>query len=181
MLKSVAVIVTLTSLIFLTACGGGTASREESKPGLNTTNNASSSMENSNKPETNETKAVNFKSEILLDFNAYQDQLTESDLPALQVLEKNLTALVEHDHVLYQSGFVNEKLAEAMDNYYSEDFQYRFTDIESIESNLPNENQVNITVIGQRLDEKAGTVEDVKMLYAIRPNDQGDWVIYTID
>ncbi|MNC64773.1 hypothetical protein D3C75_1150060 [compost metagenome] len=118
---------------------------------------------------------------MLINLKSYADQLTENDLPALEVLEKNLTALVEHDHTLYQSGFVNKKLAEAMEPYYNEQYQYKFTDIESIDSMLPNEHQVNITVIGQRLDMAAKTVENVKMLYAIRPNDQGEWVIYIID
>lgn len=68
-----------------------------------------------------------------------------------------------------------------MEPYYDEHYQYKFTDIESIDFMLPNEHQVNITVIGQRLDMAAKTVENVKMLYAIRPNDQGEWVIYIID
>lgn len=68
-----------------------------------------------------------------------------------------------------------------MEPYYDEQYQYKFTDIESIDSMLPNEHQVNITVTGQRLDMAAKTVENVKMLYAIRPNDQGEWVIYIID
>jgi len=83
--------------------------------------------------------------------------------------------------MLFQAGFVNKKLADAMDPYYSTQFKYKFTGIESIDQHLSNEHQVNITVSGQRLDTVAGTIEDVKMLYAIRPNDQGEWVIYTID
>ncbi len=89
--------------------------------------------------------------------------------------------MVEHDHSLFESGFVNEKLVEAMEPYYGEQYHYKFTGIESIDDNLPNEQQVNVTVIGQRLDTTSDTIEDVKMLYAIRKNDIGEWVIYTID
>lgn len=164
MLKFMSQIVMLTSLIFLTACGEVTEQVKE--------------------PQSSATKqpyTASFKAELSLNLQSYHDQLSEEELPALEVLEDNLTALVEHDHTLFISGFVNEKLAEAMEPYYSEQFQYRFTAIESIDHNLPNEHQVNITVIGERLDRATEIIDDVKMLYAIRPNDQGEWVIYTID
>lgn len=48
--------------------------------------------------------------------------------------------------------FANENLADAMELYYGAQFQYKFTGIESIDQNSPNEHQVNITVLGQRLD-----------------------------
>lgn len=164
MLKFMSQIVMLTSLILLTACGEVTEQVKE--------------------PQSSATKqpyTASFKAELSLNLQSYLDQLSEEELPALRVLEHNLTALVEHNHTLFISGFVNEKLAEAMEPYYSEQFQYRFTSIESIDHNLPNEHQVNITVIGERLDRATAIIDDVKMLYAIRPNDQGEWVIYTID
>lgn len=164
MLKFMGQIAMLTSLIFLTACGVVTEQVKE--------------------PQSSATKqpyTASFKAELSLNLQSYHDQLSEEELPALEVLEDNLTALVEHDHTLFISGFVNEKLAEAMEPYYSEQFQYKFTAIESIDHNLPNEHQVNITVIGERLDRATEIIDDVKMLYAIRPNDQGEWVIYTID
>lgn len=164
MLKFMSQIIMLTSLIFLTACGEVTEQVKE--------------------PQSSATKqpyTASFKAELSLNLQSYHDQLSEEELPALEVLKDNLTALVEHDHTMFLSGFVNEKLAEAMEPYYSEQFQYRFTAIESIDHNLPNEHQVNITVIGERLDRATEIIDDVKMLYAIRPNDQGEWVIYTID
>lgn len=164
MVKSFATMVMLTFLIFLTACG------ENAKP-----------IEEPQSIETQQPNVASFTAELSINLQSYQDQLTESDLPALEVLDSNLTALVEHDHTLFQSGFVNEKLADAMEPYYSEQYLYKFTAIESIDPNLPNEHQVNITVIGQRLDTATEIIENVKMLYAIRPNDQGEWVIYTID
>lgn len=164
MLKWIGQIVLLTSLIFLTACGN--VAEQEKEPVSSATK----------QPYT-----ASFKAEMSLNLESYHDQLSEIELPALEVLEDNLTALVEHDHTLFISGFVNEKLAEAMEPYYNEHFQYKFTGIESIERNLPNEHQVNITVIGERLDRAMEIIENVKMLYAIRPNDQGEWVIYTID
>lgn len=171
MLKPIAMIVIVTSFIMLTACEQNTKPVENSNIGINT-------------PQSTETKQpneVSFTAELLINLQSYQDQFTESDLPALQVLEENLTALIEHDHKLFQSRFVNERLADALEPYYGEQFQYKFTDIESIDQDLPNEHQVNITVIGQRLDTTSDTIEDVKMLYAIRPNEQGEWLIYTID
>ncbi|AWV35574.1 hypothetical protein MHH60_16485 [Paenibacillus sp. FSL H7-0716] len=182
MLKTIARMLMLMSLIFLAACAGDVKPNQEPSTGANTP--TQSPAINTQKPQITEPKQPNetsFKAELLINLKSYADQLTENDLPALEVLEKNLTALVEHDHTIYQSGFVNKKLAEAMEPYYDEQYQYKFTDIESIDSMLPNEHQVNITVIGQRLDIAEETVENVKMLYAIRPNDQGKWVIYIID
>ncbi|OMD26150.1 hypothetical protein BJP48_23430 [Paenibacillus odorifer] len=182
MLKTIARMLMLMSLIFLAACAGDVKPNQEPSTGANTP--TQSPAINTQKPQITEPKQPNetsFKAELLINLKSYADQMTENDLPALEVLEKNLTALVEHDHTLYQSGFVNKKLAEAMEPYYDEQYQYKFTDIESIDSMLPNEHQVNITVIGQRLDIAEETVENVKMLYAIRPNDQGKWVIYIID
>lgn len=164
MLKFIGQIAILTSLILLTACGD--VAKQVKEPQSSATK----------QPHT-----VSFKAEMAINLQSYHDQLSEKELPALEVLEKNLNALVEHDHTLFLSGFVNEKLAGAMEPYYSEQFQYKFTAIESIEQNLPNEHQVNITVIGERLDRATEIIDDVKMLYAIRPNDQGEWVIYTID
>lgn len=173
----------LTSLILLTSCGGEPILKEESNSGAMTptTNSANNTDKKQNNTEINQPKEASFKSELTINMKSYQDQLAESDFPALEVLEKNLTALVEHDHSLFASGFVNEKLAEAMEPYYGEQYYYKFTGIESIDDNLPNEHQVNITVIGQRLDTTSDTIEEVKMLYAIRENDIGVWVIYTID
>lgn len=182
MLKTIARMLMLMSLIFLAACAGDVKPIEEPSTGANTP--TQSPAMNTQKPQNTEPKQPNetsFKAELSINLKSYSDQLTEYDLPALEVLDKNLTALVEHDHTLYQSGFVNKKLADAMEPYYDEQYQYKFTDIESIDSMLPNEHQVNITVTGQRLDMAAKTVENVKMLYAIRPNDQGEWVIYIID
>lgn len=182
MLKSIVMGVIMTSLIFLTACGGNVKQKDESGIVANTpTHNSMNNTEESQSTEIKPTNEANFKAELTINLKSYQDQMTESDLPSLEVLEANLTALVEHDHELFQSGFVNKRLAVAMEPYYGEQFQYKFTGIESIDQNLTNEHQVNITVIGQRLDTTTGTIEDVKMLYAIRSNDQGKWVIHTID
>ncbi|UOK63908.1 hypothetical protein MT997_04335 [Paenibacillus sp. OVF10] len=93
----------------------------------------------------------------------------------------NLKGLVEHDHNLYRSGFVTEKLADALDGYYSEEFQYHFSTIESIEKSESIKNQVHVTVLGERLESNTETIEEVKMMYAIRMNNEGMWSIYTID
>ncbi|WP_028562578.1 hypothetical protein [Paenibacillus pinihumi] len=163
MVKLIGMIVILSGLVFTGACGGN----PESQMAANT----------ESRPEN----TTNFKAELSINLESYQNQLPESDLPALDVLKNNLAALIEHDHKLYNSGFVNEDLADAMKFYYSDQFQYKFTDIESMKYDLPNEHEVHITVIGQRLDTTAGTVEDVKMFYAIQPNKQGEWFIHMID
>lgn len=126
--------------------------------------------------------STSFESELAIDLESAKDSLTENERPALDVLEQNLTALVQHDHSQYRSGFVDEQLADALDFYYSEEFQYKFSSIESIEKHPSIKNQLHITVLGERLDTTThSSVENIKMMYAIRQSDQGDWAIYTID
>ncbi|MDR6724543.1 hypothetical protein J2W91_003011 [Paenibacillus amylolyticus] len=116
-----------------------------------------------------------------IDLKLAKHMLKESDRPALDILQENLIALVQHDHKLYRSGFVDDQLADAMDFYYGEQFQYKFSSIESIEKHASIKNQLHITVLGERLDTTTDSVEQVRMMYAIRQSEQGDWDIYTID
>lgn len=99
----------------------------------------------------------------------------------MDVFKKKLTTLVQHDYKLYRYGFVNDRLADAMDFYYGEQLQYMFSSIESVEKKEANYNQLHITVLGERLDTTTDSVEKVKMMYAVPQNEQGDWGIYTID
>lgn len=116
-----------------------------------------------------------------IDLELAKHTLQESDRPALDILEENLIALVQHDYELYRSGFVDDQLADAMEFYYGEQFQYKFSSIESIEKHQSIKNQLHITVLGERLDTTTDSVEQVRMMYAIRQSEQGDWDIYTID
>jgi hypothetical protein len=187
-----AIAVILTALILLTACGEDAKPIEESNTGVNTPENLVTEREShgaandDNGPqdqdvtETNQTEEANFESGQLINLESYHDQLTDGKELVLTALENNLVSLVEHNNTLYRSGFVSEKSADAMKYYYGEQYRYRFTDIESIEQNLSYGN-VHITVIGQRLDTTTGTIEEVKMMYAFRQNDQGEWMIHTID
>ncbi|MGM0882852.1 MAG: hypothetical protein ACQEXQ_17680 [Bacillota bacterium] len=192
MLKSTAIAVILTVLILMTACGGDSEPKAESNTVVNNPENlvagreslSPSNDENGEQDqdvtEKNQTDEANFESGLFIDMKSYQDQLNEDNAMVFAALENNLVSLVEHNNTLYRSGFVNEELADAMKYYYGEQFRYRFTDIESIEQNLPYEN-VHVTVIGQRLDSTTGATEDMKMLYAFRQNDQREWMIHTID
>lgn len=177
MLKSLALRALLTSLILLTACGDTASPTNDSKNMTNTTQN--SIPDTSKSPEVE--ASTNFNPSLDIDFKKAEGSLSEDELPLLDVLEKNLNALVQHDHNLYRSGFVTEKLADAMEFYYSEEFMYKFSAIESIEKGVSIKNQVHITILGERLNTTTETVEDVKMMYAIRMNDRGEWSIYTID
>ncbi|MCM3174569.1 hypothetical protein [Paenibacillus sp. MER 99-2] len=118
---------------------------------------------------------------MAIDLKLAKNTLQESDRPALDILEENLIALVQHDHKLYRSGFVDDQLADALDFYYGEQFQYKFSSIESIKKQTSIKNQLHITVLGERLDTTTDSVEQVRMMYAIRQSKQGDWDIYTID
>ena len=179
MLKSFALTMLLTSIILLTACGDTTSPTE--KP-TNTTNTTQNSVPDTSKNSENETESsTNFKPGINIDFKEAESSLTEDESPLLDVLKLNLKGLVEHDHHLYRSGFVTEKLADAMEGYYNKDFQYNFSTIESIEKHVSNKNQVHVFVLGERLDSSTDTIEEVKMMYAIRMNNEGVWSIYTID
>jgi hypothetical protein len=176
MLKSTAIAVTMTALILLTACGGEARTKEATISEIVPPD--SLITERASHPQA--TDEIDFETGQFINLESYQDQLSAEDVFVLEVLENNLVSLVEHNNIVYRSGFVNEKLAEAMKYYYDDQLQYRFTDIESIETNLPRDN-VHINVIGQRLDLTTETIEDVKMMYAFRQNDQGKWMIHTID
>jgi hypothetical protein len=182
MLKAIAMTTLFASLIFLTACGGEIRPKDESNTSTNTsTPNTTSDPTKSQDTGAKPLPTTSFKAEMAIDLESAKDPLTENERPALDVLEQNLIALVQHNHNQYRSGFVDEKLADAMDFYYGDQFQYKFSSIESIEKNAAIKNQLHITVLGERLDTTTNSVEDVKMMYAIRKNDQGDWDIYTID
>ena len=178
MRKAIAMMTLLTFLIYLSACGVDTPIKDEITATLNPimATNTTNPQDTVDKPSD-----TSFKAELLIDLKSFKDQFTENELPALELLKKNLTALVQHDHKLYQSGFVNEELADAMKYYYDEQFLYKFTDIESIEKNVNMRNEIHFTVLGERQDASTGTVEDVKMMYAIVKKDQEDWSIHMID
>lgn len=81
--------VMLMSLIFLAACGGDVKPIEEPSIGANTP--TQSSAISTQKPQNTEPKQPNeasFKAELSINLKSYSDQLTENDLPALEVLEK---------------------------------------------------------------------------------------------
>lgn len=211
MLKAFVTSILLTSLIFLSACGldakqpieADTAASNQnlddndtaattpdsnnntSTPDSNSAtpaSNNSSGPAHSEKPEVSSASdPLDFKAELAFDLRSIENQLTENEIPALEVLENNLNALVNHDHAAFKSGFVTEDLAEALDFYYGEHLQYRFTELESFERHSYIENQVHFTIGGERLDTTTDTVEYVKLMYAIRQDDQGKWTIYTID
>lgn len=166
MLKATAASILLASFILLSACAAeGNTQLNETTIGVNTSEQEDIS---------------HFESGMFIDLKAYEDQLADGKVPVLTALKNNLVALVEHSHNDYKTGFVTENLAEAMKYYYGEQFRYRFTEIESMIPN-PKNDHLHITVLGQRLDTTTQTIEDFKMMYAIGQNDQGDWVIYTID
>ncbi|NUU73959.1 hypothetical protein [Paenibacillus xylanilyticus] len=179
MLKSIALTALLTSFILLTACGDTNSPTEEPPNTTNTTQN--SVPDTAKNPDAKTESSTKFNSGNDIDFKEAESSLTEDEFPLLDVLKLNLEGLIEHDHDQYRSGFVTEKLAEAMEGYYSEEFQYHFSAIESIEKSESIQNQVHVTVLGERFDKNTNTIEEVKMMYAIRMNNEGMWSIYTID
>ncbi|MDQ0061707.1 hypothetical protein [Paenibacillus harenae] len=192
MFKSTAITVLLTALILLTACGGDAEPKAETDTEVTTpeshvaevetpgAENGDNGLKDQDVTETNQPDVDNFESAQLINLESYKDQFTDGKELVLTALENNLVSLVEHNDTLYRSGFVNEKLADDMKDYYGEQFKYRFIDIESIEQNLSWGN-VHITVLGQRLDTTTKTISEVKMMYAFRENDEGEWMIHTID
>ncbi|MDQ0113331.1 hypothetical protein [Paenibacillus harenae] len=192
MIKCTAITVLLTALVLLTACRGEADPKAETNTEVTTpenhiaevetpgAENGDNGLKDQDVTETNQPDADNFESAQLINLESYKDQFTDGKELVLTALENNLFSLVEHNDTLYRSGFVNEKLADDMKYYYGEQFKYRFIDIESIEQNLSWGN-VHITVLGQRLDTTTKTISEVKMMYAFRENDEGEWMIHTID
>lgn len=168
-------IVAAAVVTVLTACGGKSDSIKSTTP----TDTNSDVIENGNSEDSESREpAVDFNAGLFINFSEYEDQV--DDVSLLTAFEANLISLVEHNEELYRTGFVDEQLTENMEYYISNEFHYQFNSIESIEQNLPHGN-VHITVIGKRLDTSNSTIEDVKMMYAFRLNDQRKWVIHTID
>jgi len=181
MRKAIAMMTLLTFLIYLAACGVVTPPKDKqmtatNTPGPITTTDATNPQNTEDKPLD-----TSFKAELLIELESFEDQFTENELPALDILENNIIALVQHDHKLYQSGFVNEKLADSMKYYYDEQLLYKFTDIEYIEKNVNKRDEIHIIVLGERQDVTTGTVEEIRMFYSIVKKDQGDWSIDMID
>ncbi|MHA7967287.1 hypothetical protein ACX93W_24505 [Paenibacillus sp. CAU 1782] len=196
MIKAFVTSILLASFIFLSACGlnatppvkaDAAARNPDTADGsfsqTTPTSNASTVPAQSEKSEADsvEPDHQSFVAELAFDLNSIEDQLTENERPALEVLQNNLNALVNHDHAAFKSGFVSEELAEALDFYYGDHLQYRFTELEQFERHSYIENQVHFTIAGERLDTTTDTIEQERLMYAIRQDDQGKWTIYTID
>ncbi|OBR69290.1 hypothetical protein A7K91_02600 [Paenibacillus oryzae] len=179
--KSFTISALLLSMILLAACSNEAATNTPNKVTNLSAQQITKEKNSVQAPETEQPEETVFKAELAIDIKSVENQLTENERPLLDVLEKNLTALVEHNHAAFQSGFVDEKLADTLAFYYGENLQYKFTGIESVESYTNPKNQVHITVIGECLDTNTGRIDTVKMMYAIRQSDQGNWDIYTID
>lgn len=183
MLNKLATTLSLLFMIFLAACGENTT--PEAK--FNTANHTpthTTTIENPSQNDTDNQQAPNksdFKAKLAFDVNAIKDQLAEDEYPILEILEKNLLGLVNHNYEDFKSGFVEGKLAEILGFYYGENLLYQFTGIEEITHHSTPKNQLHIFVLGQCLDTNTGSIEDVKLMYAIGKNDQGAWVIHTID
>lgn len=167
MRKAIAMMTLLTCLIYLAACGADTLPQDEQITATNTPSPITTT--DATKPQDTENNPLDtsFKAELLIDLKSFEDQFTENELPALEILENNLTALVQHDHKLYRSGFVNEELADAMQFYYDEQLLYKFTDIEFIEKNVNKRDEIHFIVLGERQDTTTGTVEEIRMFYFI--------------
>ncbi|OWA35405.1 hypothetical protein B9G55_12220 [Saccharibacillus sp. O16] len=122
-----------------------------------------------------------FKPANTIDFQSLESKSNPQEQQAFEVLKNNLNALVKHDRNLFESGMATEKLAEDMKDYLDHKWLYKFTKIESVEKNQDIKNQFQITVIGERLDTSIKNLENLRLMYAIRYDDQGHWKIYTID
>ena len=174
MRKAVAIFLWSATILCISACGGEQpASQPESTI-------AETKVTPSPAPVTIPEEVTGFESKQLIDMASYKDQLLAGEESVLHTLEANLVALVEHNKADYNSDFVSDNVKEAMKYYYGEQFHYRFTVIESIEPNHMNGNW-HVTVLGQRWDTTNQIVEDVKMMYSIGRDEQGEWKIYTID
>lgn len=180
--KAIVIIFLSIFLIFLISCSNDSLPKDEPSISESEPNpDAASDITIMHDTVTKSSSNIDFEAGLTIDLESAKDLSNENERPALSVLEKNLTALVQHDHKMYRSGFVDDRLADAMEFYYGKQFQYKFSSIESIEESTSIRNQVHITVLGERLDTTTGSVEEIKWMYAIRQNAQRDWDIYTID
>nr|WP_154894115.1 hypothetical protein [Paenibacillus xylanexedens] len=132
------VITFLSILIFLTACSNDSLPKDEpSISEIEPNHDAATDITITQDAVTKSSSNIDFEAGLTIDLESAKDLLKKNERPALSVLEKNLTALVQHDHKMYRSGFVDDRLADAMEFYYGEHFQYKFSSIESITSDHP--------------------------------------------
>ncbi|MFD1910306.1 hypothetical protein ACFSQ7_49705 [Paenibacillus rhizoplanae] len=103
-------------MFMLLSCSNAVPTGESNKVTSTTSHN--NSKDNSNEKnhlKQSSQKENRFKAELAFDVSSLENQLSEDQRPLLTVLEKNLKALVEHNHDEFQVGFVNKKLADALD------------------------------------------------------------------
>lgn len=181
MVKAFALSLLLSSFIVLSACGVEAKPPIEAEPAASDHNAANDPAQSEEPKASPASDPVNFKAKLDVDFTSVESELTEKELPALKVLKTNLNALVNHDHDAFKAGFVTEKLAEDLDFYYGDNFQYSFTELELFERHTYIENQVHFTITGEKLNTDTNEIQAEKLMYAIRQNEQGVWAIYNLD
>ncbi len=174
MKKSYTLIVMITVLLLMGACGNDA-------PEAGKIQNSEEPVYKQNTEADGQQQPTAFQAGLDFDPKSYADQVAENEQTVLEVLEKHLTALVEHDYEAFKAGFGEEKMADILGFYYGDNLQYRFTGIDSIETFKGSYHQYQIYVLGEQLDSNTGDIKEVKLMYAIRQSKQGDWSIYTID
>ncbi|MFC7679945.1 hypothetical protein [Paenibacillus sp. GCM10028914] len=169
-------LIMVVMVVVLAACGNNTADVTNS-----TIEDKQSELEvesrDTTTPETVEVFTEPFKEGIFVDFAKYKEAVKEEQI--LEVLKSNFESLITDNEEQFRNSFLTEKNADPNMFWFESPDQFQFIEIESIE-HYPEKGNIHIYVIGNS-QPPDGTISPMKMMYAFRKSDAGQWKIYTID
>lgn len=175
-MKRKQLILLVALVVVLTACGNNTTDIPNSKIEDNqNTLEVQSRVQIT--PETPEVTTEPFKEGIFIDFVKYKEEFKEEQI--LEVIKSNLESLITDNQEQFRESFLTEKNADPNMFWFDSPDKFQLIEIESIE-HYPEKGNIHIYVIGSS-QSSDGTISPLKMMYAFRKSDEGQWKIYTID
>lgn len=175
-MKSKALILLAAMVVVLTACGNQTA--DVPNPTIES-NQRTPDIQNTDQvtPDTPDDSAQPFKEGIFVDLTKYKEEVKEEEI--LEVIKSNLESLITDDQQQYRESFLTDKNADPNMFWFDSTDKYQFNEIESIE-HYPDQGSIHVYVLGNS-QSSDGTINAIKMMYAFKKSDEGQWKIYTID
>jgi hypothetical protein len=175
-MKRKQLILLVAMVVVLTACGNNTTDRSNSKIDDNqNTLEVQSTVQVA--LETPEVSIEPFIEGDFIDFVKYKEEVKEEQI--LEVIKSNLESLMTDNQEQFRESFLTEKNADPNMFWFDNSDKFQLNEIESIE-HYPEKGNIHIYVIGSS-QSSDGTISALKMMYAFKKSDEGQWKIYTID
>jgi hypothetical protein len=149
-------------LVLVTACGNNINTNAPDLLDTQVDNQIQSSAEAS---------IEDFVAGVFIQFDQYQEEVKEDHI--LDNLKSNLETFIDHDEKQYRSIFDSEQTADENMFLFDMTYQYAFNEIEYV--NKPYPDTIHISIVGFRLERSSKVQEVVRMLYAFRQLESGEW------